>query len=257
MRDETTPGTELDQLREDLAEALRHREVAIRQTVHADQSIEPIDLEGVLNDALFGLYEWDGENGPDSAPDLLINRIVATVRPIVAHAVKRAEQAETELAVWREDHQHAQARLAQRLDQRLDATVTVLGLARIATEAIDEAEAERDQQRREAAEYRRANTSLQEINTIRTTERDQLRASARQHEDLLASIVLYIKWHYVTRSLTTEQKDLFADALERDAIRAHGPDGDEPDPDMARLPSYAPRWWRSSEEDQSKESNHA
>ena len=87
------------------------------------------------------------------------------------------------------------------------------------------------------------------------TERDRLKATIERHEDLLASIVLYIRWLYVTRSLTTEQKDLFADALERAAIRAHGPGGDEPDPDMARLPSYAPRWWRSPEEDQPKESS--
>jgi hypothetical protein len=78
-------------------------------------------------------------------------------------------------------------------------------------------------------------------------------AAVKQHEDLLASIVLYINWRFLTKQLTTEQKDLFADALERDAIRTHGPEGDEPDPEMARPPSYAPRWWRTAEEDQSEE----
>ena len=80
--------------------------------------------------------------------------------------------------------------------------------------------------------------------------RDQLKAAIRQHEDLLASIVLYIKWRYVTKQLTTEQKDLFADSLERHAIREHGPVGEDSDSEMAGLPSYAPRWWRSPEEDQ-------
>ena len=70
------------------------------------------------------------------------------------------------------------------------------------------------------------------------------RRKLERHEDLLASIVLYIDWRYVTRQLTTDQKELFADSLERDALRAHGPNGEEPDPEMARLPSYAPRWWR-------------
>ena len=68
-------------------------------------------------------------------------------------------------------------------------------------------------------------------------------STIEQHEDLLSSICLYIDWRYVTRQLTTEQKELFADALDRDALRVHGPDGEDPDPEMAQ-PSRWLRWWR-------------
>lgn len=51
-----------------------------------------------------------------------------------------------------------------------------------------------------------------------------------RYDEMLASIVLYIDWHYVTKQLTTEQKELFAAALERH---------------RGGLPMYAPRWWRS------------
>jgi len=86
---------------------------------------------------------------------------------------------------------------------------------------------------------------------------EQAEAVVKQHEDLLASIALYINWRYVTKQLTTEQKDLFADALERNAFRIHGPDGEEPDPEMAGLPSYAPRWWKTENEDQLKDGDRA
>ena len=65
-----------------------------------------------------------------------------------------------------------------------------------------------------------------------------------RYEDLLASIALYIDWRYVTRQLTTEQKDLFADAIGRHAFRIHGPGGEDPDPEMSGSPSYASRWWK-------------
>lgn len=42
---------------------------------------------------------------------------------------------------------------------------------------LRQAEAERDRLRKELAEYRQANTSLQQINTLRTGERDRLRAA--------------------------------------------------------------------------------
>lgn len=80
--------------------------------------------------------------------------------------------------------------------------------------------------------------------TIAEIDRADLLAVLERHEDLLASVVLYISWRYVTKQLTTEQKELFADAIERSHGREHGPDGEEPDPEMASLPSYAPRWWR-------------
>jgi hypothetical protein len=59
--------------------------------------------------------------------------------------------------------------------------------------------------------------------------------AVRDHEDLLASIWLYIKWHYVTRQLTTPQKDLFANSVDRSHERNH--DGLGPI-------SEAERWWR-------------
>jgi hypothetical protein len=48
--------------------------------------------------------------------------------------------------------------------------------------------------------------------------------------DLLDSIRLYIDWRYVTRQLTTEQKQLLADTVDQEACR----NGEEPS---------AERWW--------------
>lgn len=62
--------------------------------------------------------------------------------------------------------------------------------------------------------------------------------AAREHrdlEDLLGSVWLYIPWRYVTRQLTTAQKELFADAVDRSAERNHDGTGE---------PSKAERWWR-------------
>lgn len=55
------------------------------------------------------------------------------------------------------------------------------------------------------------------------------------YEDLLASIWLYIEWRYVTTQLTTEQKELFADSVDRSHERTH---------DGTDEPSKAERWWR-------------
>ena len=51
-----------------------------------------------------------------------------------------------------------------------------------------------------------------------------------RYDEMLAAIVLYIDWHYVTRQLTTEQKELFAAAISRH---------------RGGLPVYATRWWQS------------
>lgn len=59
-----------------------------------------------------------------------------------------------------------------------------------------------------------------------------------QYQEMLAYIALHIKWRYVTRQLTTEQKELFADAVEASSARAGKMDG------IDYTPSYAPRWWR-------------
>lgn len=69
-------------------------------------------------------------------------------------------------------------------------------------------------------------------------------SSTEPYDDLLADLVLYIGWYSVTRRLPTVRKELFADAIERSHDRRHGPDGEDPDPESAGLPSYAPRWWR-------------
>lgn len=55
------------------------------------------------------------------------------------------------------------------------------------------------------------------------------------YEDLLASVWLYIGWRYVTRQITTEQKELFADSVDRSHERSHDGIGE---------PSMAERWWR-------------
>lgn len=55
-------------------------------------------------------------------------------------------------------------------------------------------------------------------------------AVARRYQDLLGAIWLYVDWRYVTKQLTTEQKNLWADAV--DVF------GDEADHG-----AKADRWW--------------
>jgi hypothetical protein len=64
-------------------------------------------------------------------------------------------------------------------------------------------------------------------------------ALAEPYEDLLSSLWLYINWRFVTKQLTTEQKDLFADAIDTYHARAN-----EDDPDLGALP--VERWWRDA-----------
>jgi hypothetical protein len=59
----------------------------------------------------------------------------------------------------------------------------------------------------------------------------------RAYEDLLASLWLYINWRFVTKQLTTEQKELFADAVDASHARANADD-----PDLG--PYSVERWWR-------------
>ena len=61
-------------------------------------------------------------------------------------------------------------------------------------------------------------------------ERDAMR-------DLLGSIWLYVRWRYVTKQLTTEQKELCADAVDAKARQRQIEEGEEPRP-------VAERWWR-------------
>lgn len=52
-------------------------------------------------------------------------------------------------------------------------------------------------------------------------------------EDLICALWLYVGWKYVTEKLTTEQRDLFADVIDRYHLREFPDD-------------YVPtdRWWR-------------
>jgi hypothetical protein len=66
--------------------------------------------------------------------------------------------------------------------------------------------------------------------------RDERQARIDEHEELLSSIWLYVKWRYVTKQLTTEQKNLWADVVEKISERNHPGDGTKVD-----------RWWQDDE----------
>lgn len=55
--------------------------------------------------------------------------------------------------------------------------------------------------------------------------------TSEEYEDLLGSIWLYVPWLSVTRGLTTQQKELWADAVEAWAGRGE-------------VSLIADRWWR-------------
>jgi len=58
-------------------------------------------------------------------------------------------------------------------------------------------------------------------------------------QDLLGSIWLYVGWRSATRSLTTEQRELWADAVDANVMAGQIEDGEEPHP-------VADRWWRDN-----------
>jgi hypothetical protein len=58
-----------------------------------------------------------------------------------------------------------------------------------------------------------------------------------QMRDLLGSIWLYVGWRSATRSLTTEQREMWADAVDARARARQIEDGEE-------LHPVADRWWR-------------
>lgn len=70
----------------------------------------------------------------------------------------------------------------------------------------------------------------------RRAERDQLQSRVDEYKELLTSIWLYVKWHYVTKQLTTEQKNLWANAIDEISERNHPGDG-----------MKVERWWQDSE----------
>lgn len=63
---------------------------------------------------------------------------------------------------------------------------------------------------------------------------DFCRRQREAYQDLLGCVWLYIKWQYVTKQLTTEQKELFADAVDAWSLRLN--DGGES--------TKVERWWR-------------
>lgn len=70
---------------------------------------------------------------------------------------------------------------------------------------------------------------------IRADERRKVAEQITAYEDLLGSIWLYIGWRYVTKQLTTDQKNLFADAVDTDLRRSDAFAADECAP--------VDRWW--------------
>lgn len=116
---------------------------------------------------------------------------------------------------------------------------------------LAEAEAERDRLREAEKLFQQVKVDTQQLQSRITKIGNDWNQYMQEMDHLLHSLVLYIRWRYVTQKLTTRQKNLFADALKRHAIRIHGPDGEDPDSEMAEYPSYAPRWWMDDSEQES------
>jgi len=72
------------------------------------------------------------------------------------------------------------------------------------------------------------------IGEARADERRTVAEQIAAYEDLLGSIWLYIGWRHVTKQLTTEQKELFAAAVEASELRLNG----------VGEPFDVDRWWR-------------
>lgn len=131
----------------DLAEMTLCRDNAVRAAQHADQSID-VDLEGLVADWVAELgIEWT--HGTDDRR--LAGGFVDLVRPVIAHAVKRAEGAEAE-----RDEQRAELEAERRQVVLLLSDV----LPRCERRA-ERAEDERD----------RLRTALEEV-ALRTVQRD-------------------------------------------------------------------------------------
>jgi hypothetical protein len=92
-------------------------------------------------------------------------------------------------------------------------------------DALDEVQSKRNQIAREAADVRDEFASAR-INWEQ--EKERLLEEIHEREDLLHNIWLYVSWKYVTKQLTTEQKNLWADAI-----------------DMGSGRIVAERWWEN------------
>lgn len=69
----------------------------------------------------------------------------------------------------------------------------------------------------------------------------ELQPTVRDLEDLLATLWLYINWRFVTKQLTTPQRELFADVIDARHARLNSSD-----PGLNCHPVQ--RWWRSRDE---------
>lgn len=102
--------------------------------------------------------------------------------------------------------------------RELDAEVERLQASRFAWAR----EADRQEQRADVVDFMMTGT-------IKVMDREQ--AEANLATETLGAIWLYVDWRYVTRQLTTEQKELWADAVD-----AFG--------DPEHVEPKAERWWR-------------
>lgn len=68
---------------------------------------------------------------------------------------------------------------------------------------------------------------------------DAADAKLAEMRELLGSIWLYVNWRYVTKQLTTDQKELWAGEVDADVMASQAADGYEPHP-------VADRWWRDA-----------
>lgn len=74
-------------------------------------------------------------------------------------------------------------------------------------------------------------------NALLREENRELGGRLAEMRVLLGSISLYVNWRYVTKQLTTEQKEMWAKAVDDDVMAAQASDGEVPRP-------VADRWWR-------------
>lgn len=74
--------------------------------------------------------------------------------------------------------------------------------------------------------------SNEQLSAAYDTVRSRAAIREEEYQELLACIWLYVKWRYVTGKLTTEQRELWAEAIETTSERDHPGEGSQVD-----------RWW--------------
>lgn len=168
-----------------------------------------------------------------------VQRLRARIKEVADEGDRRTAKLQSETAKHRRDMQWAKEWAEQRsFDWMHCSHADALEVARLLAEG-DEAGA-------------RAFVLERELDAARTAYRNQSRQMARlqqkwtdlvlrketegsetAYRELLADIWLYVKWRYVTGKLTTEQRELWADAIETVSERNHPGEG-----------ATADRWWR-------------